>query len=187
MSGIRKKCGYKLKRTHRIRDSIDNETCLDIYKHCILPSLEYCSFMLDSANQLDQKSLQTIQNRELRTCLRIRNPRDITQDDLHTQCKMSRLVSRRDSQLLLYMHKLSKVEDNIITNENPRTRAENKIRFKLSRSKLQMVKKSPMHRGALLWNSLDKDIQKIKCCNTFKTAIEKMDFTQVKLQHANLI
>ena len=186
MAGIRKNCGYKIKRSYRIRDSIDNNTCLEIYKHCILPSLEYCSFILDSANQVDQKSLQTIQNRALRNCLRIRNPRDITQEELHERCKMPKLTMRRDCQLLLHMHKLSKVDNNIVISENPRTRAENKVRFKAMRSKLQVIKKSPLHRGIVLWNSLDLDVQKIECRHKFKTAIENIDFSPVKLRHANM-
>ena len=85
------------------------------------------------------------------------------------------------------MHKLSKVEENIIVSENPRTRAENKILFKQVRSKLHLVKKSPMYRGAILWNSLDKATQAIDSRDMFKKAIEDIDFTQVKLRHANLV
>ena len=93
---------------------------------------------------------------------------------------------RRDWQLLLFLHKLSKVPENIIISENPRTRAENKIRFKLPRSKLHLVKKSPLCRGYIMWNSLDINTQKIESRASFKNAIEKIDFTNIKLRHGLL-
>ena len=148
-----------------------------------MPTLEYCSFMLDSASFLDIKSIQTIQNRGLRASLRIRNPRDIHTDELHTTCKCKTLVSRRDVQLLLHLYKLSKVPDNILVTENPRTRAANKVKFKLGRLKLQVVKKSPLARGAILWNSLDKQTQLLDTRAKFKSAIIDKDSTAVKLRH----
>ena len=108
MSGVRKRGNYKLKQANRIRESIDNSTYLLIYKYCVMPTLEYCNFMLDSASFLDIKTIQTNQNRGLRASLRIRNPRDITTDALHTRCSCKTLVQRRDIPLLLHLYKLSK-------------------------------------------------------------------------------
>ena len=187
MGGIRKRGNYKVKQAHRIRDSIDDETALIIYKHCIMPTLEYCNFMLDSANNLDIKSIQTIQNRGLRSSLRIRNPRDITTEDLHTQCSCKTLVQRRDTQLLLHLFKLSKVAQNIIVTENPRTRADNKVRFKIGRTKLRVIKKSPLARGITLWNSLDRQTQLSETRAKFKSAIINKDFTVIKNRQANMI
>ena len=74
-----------------------------------------------------------------------------------------------------------------MVSENPRTRAENKVRFKLPRSKLRVVKKSPFLRGAFLWNTLDLATQKIECRDKFKLVIEKIDFTEVNLRHAMMV
>ena len=87
----------------------------------------------------------------------------------------------------MHMFKLSKQEKNIVITENPRTRAENKIRFKTVRSKLTVIKKSPMHRGAILWNYLDLDVQNTDSREKFKGIIEKMDFAHVKVRHNNLV
>ena len=95
--------------------------------------------MIDSATFLDQKSIQTIQNRGLRNSLRIRNPRDITQEELHLQCSIPTLEKRTDIQLLTFMYKLAQVPDTIIVSENPRTRGDNKVKFKTSRGKLYVV------------------------------------------------
>ena len=82
------------------------------------------------------------------------------------------------------MYKLSKIPANILVTENPRTRAANKVKFKLGRSKLQGVKKSPLARGAILWNSLDKQTQLLDTRAKFKNALINKDFTAVKLRHA---
>ena len=186
MASIRKRSGYKLYQLHRIRTSIDTETALTIYKHCILPSLEYCSFILDSSTHLDQKSLQTMQNRGLRKCLQIGNPRDITRDALHLQCKVQTLIKRRDTQLLMHIYKLSKSVDNLVIRDRVRTRGDSKVKFKTRRVKLQVIKKSPLYRGLILWDSLEHTVQKLATRQAFKTCIVKIDFTQVKLRHANM-
>ena len=85
------------------------------------------------------------------------------------------------------MYKLSKVPDNIIVTENPRTRAANKVKFKLGRMKLQVVKKSPLARGTILWNSLDKQTQTLETRAKFKNAINNTYFAAVKLRHAAMI
>ena len=84
----------------------------------------------------------------------------------------------------MHIYKLSKVPDNILITENPRTRAANKVKFKLGRLKLQVVKKSPLARGAILWNSLDKQAQLLDTRAKFKAAISSKDFAAVKLRHA---
>ena len=47
-----------------------------------------------------------------------------------------------------------------------------------------MVKKSPLARGIILWDSLDKETQTLDTKAKFKTAIMNKDFTAVKMRRA---
>ena len=183
ISVIKKSCGYKLYQSHKVRTYINRNDALTIYKHCTLPSLEYCSFMLDSANKVNQRKLQVLQNKGLRDCLQIRDPQEISEIELHQECQISNLSRRRDSQLLLHIHKLAKDSDNLVTIERVRTRGDVKVRLIAPRAKLRVVKKSPLHRGLILWNTLDADTQKIDSRAAFKQAIERIDFTEIKARH----
>ena len=112
---------------------MDRETALSVYKTCILPTLEYCSFILDSATVKDQQQLQVLQNRGLRECLKIRNPLDISEDDLHKECNIAKLSKRRDTQLLCFVHKLSKNPNYTVDNALARTRGDRKVKLKVAR------------------------------------------------------
>ena len=183
MAQLRKRACYKLYQLNRIIHNVDRNDALSIYSHCVLPTFEYCSFVLDSASNLDQKSLQTLQNKGLRDCIGIRNPRDITREELHRTCKVDTLSRRRDISLLMLMFKLSKDPENLVENTRQRTRGDLKVKIKCPRTKLQLIKKSPLYRGLILWDSLDHDVQKLQTNVSFKRAINKIDFAIVKERH----
>ena len=176
MATIRKGVGYKLHRFHNFRDLIEEKDALIVYKYCILPSLEYCSFILDSATVRDQQRLQTLQNRGLRKCLGIKNPLDITEEALHTAAEMDTLSRRRDVQLIVHTHKLSKKPEYVVHSATNRTRGDMKIHLKVNRPRLTTYKKSPLYRGMLLWDVLDPKVQQIPGRAQFKNNIKKLNF-----------
>ena len=45
MASVSKRTGYKIRQLHKIRDEVDRGIALSMYKTCILPTLEYCSFL----------------------------------------------------------------------------------------------------------------------------------------------
>ena len=56
----------------KIRNCITTQCALAIYKQTILPLLDYSGFVLISANILDRRDLQTLQNHALRICYNVR-------------------------------------------------------------------------------------------------------------------
>ena len=70
--------------------------------------MEYVSFMLSFNNIGDVDKLQKLQNRCLRMCLDVINPRDITTDRLHEVATKNWLETRRRIQLCMIMFNLAK-------------------------------------------------------------------------------
>ena len=64
----------KLKHLRRLKKYMDESLALLMYKQMILPALDYCDFILESASDTLTESLQTIQNHCLRCCLNIFDP-----------------------------------------------------------------------------------------------------------------
>ena len=80
----------------------------------ILPVLDYCDYIVDSGPVPRRRKMQTMQNRCLRVCLGIRDPRDISTDALHVLCSIVRLNERRRTHLLSLIFRLSKNADNVV-------------------------------------------------------------------------
>ena len=64
-----------------------------------------------------------------------------------------------------------------IEQANVRTRGDLKIRFRKRRAKTCFYQKSPYYRGVTLWDTLDKDVQKLATKNAFKNKIETLPLT----------
>ena len=70
----------------------------------------YVSFMLHLNNKHDVDKLQKLQNRCLRMCFDVINPRDVTVQRFHEMAHINMLYTRRDIQLLNIMFNLKKCE-----------------------------------------------------------------------------
>ena len=79
-----------------------------VYKHTILPFLEYAGFILTACSMEDRRDLQKYQNEALGICTRVRLTDHVRIEDLHTRCKIVSLEQRRRMQLLMFMYKKSK-------------------------------------------------------------------------------
>ena len=75
-----------------------------VYKQTVLPLTEYVSFVMCLNNKHDVDKLQVLQNRALRMCYNIHNPRDISLLQLHERAKVDMLHKRRTLQLLPIMY-----------------------------------------------------------------------------------
>ena len=89
----------------KIRSFLSEHAAIMLYKHMILPFMEYAGFMLLSCNIDDRKELQRWQNDALRLCTLCRLSDRIRIPDLHARCKIISLEQRRRIQLLLLMYK----------------------------------------------------------------------------------
>ena len=81
---IFKKYSYKIVQCGKIKRYIAIDTRILIYKQTILPLVEYVSFMLYLNSNQEVDKLQKLQNRCLRMCLNINNPRDMSVNMLHS-------------------------------------------------------------------------------------------------------
>ena len=150
----------------------DDSICL--FKHAIVPLLEYGDFLVDSVPKSHIKQLQTVQNKGLRTCLRVK-PLEMSTNALHKKCKIERLCPRRKRHLVSLIYKVAQDPNNRVL-QNNRTRSDKKVKLKVERPKREKYKKGPLYRGMGLWDQIPSDIQKSESGYIFKTKIMKIVF-----------
>jgi len=156
----------------KIRNLLNTETAIQIYKTTILPILDYNDIYYNLLTVQNQNKLQTLQNRALRTVF---NHEIWKTDKLHTEAKMQKLNIRRDHHILRIMHDRSqhkKYKAN--PNEmNVRTRAHDGPILKLKKTKTTKAQHAPSYWGSTLYNSLPSAIRRIKNKKLFQLSIKK--------------
>ena len=79
-------------------------------------------------------------------------------DQLHENCEIEWLIDRRESSLLALMYK--RAQNVNFTVRPPRElRSSNKIKLKVNRPHCEVYRKSPLFRGAMLWDELESTQQ----------------------------
>ena len=165
---LKKSLGNRVYKLSKLRKCMTRDICVNVYKVMISPIIEYCSFYTGSGQVNELSKLQRMQNQALRVCCRSRL-RDKSIHDLHIECKVETLESRRAKQLLCIMWKRASKGD-AVERANVRTRGDLKLKFAIRRAKTG----SPYYRGVKLWDKLDHTIQKLPTKKRFKLAIAKM-------------
>ena len=150
---VKKLVHNKLFAFRKIRSYLTEYASVMLYKHMILPFMEYAGFLLLSCTLEDRRELQKCQNDALRLCTRITLSDHIRICDLHSRCNIISLEQRRRIQLLLLMPKKSKdVSLHKIFVRN--TRGSNRIVFKTDHYEGTLYKRSPYFLGSKLWDAL---------------------------------
>ena len=90
----------KLPALRRIHSGSDQQTAVLVYTSMIRSTMEYCSFTYGGGPVWAERKLQTMQNDALRICEKIRDPRGVNIDNLHTRNKVLKLEDGRQHQLL---------------------------------------------------------------------------------------
>ena len=170
-NNIFKKYSYKVLQFSKIRKYIDNKTRTLVYKQTILPLVEYVSFMLFLNRSCDVEKLQRLQNRCLRLCFDIQNPRDKPTNSLHDDANIKRLESRRNIQLAKMMFNL-KLNNKYKKVQTRCTRAMDTYVFDTDIVKLGVYANSPYYRGVQLWNNLPDCIKTVGDNRTFNYRIK---------------
>ena len=151
-----------------------------LYKHMILPFMEYVGFMLLSCNIEDRRELQRYQNDALRMCTLNRLSDRIRIEDLHAKCRIVSLEQWRRIQLLLLMYKKSK--DPSLHKVFPRnTRGSARIVFKTDQYEGTVYKRSPYFLGSKLWDKLPLDYIELPDMFSFKKRLKAMNRVYVDL------
>ena len=85
----------KFPALRRIRAGSDKETAVLVYTTMIRATMEYCSFTYGGGPVWAERKLQTLQNDALRICEKIRDPRGVNIENLHTRNNVPKLEQAR--------------------------------------------------------------------------------------------
>ena len=169
-NNIFKKCSYKIYQFGKIKKFLNVETRVLVYKQTVLPLTEYVSFVMCLNNKHDTDKLQKLQNRALRMCYNIQNPRDISIKRLHDMANVDMLCKRRMLQLLGILYEnIPKYKTHRPTTHH--TRLADKHNVEICRTNTDIYSKSPYYIGGTFWNGLPKYVQEQKTKEHFKRAI----------------
>ena len=147
---------YKIHQFGKIRKFLNHETRVLVYKQTVLPLTEYVSYVLSLNTKNDVEKLQKLQNRALRMCYAIQNPRAITVAQLHEMANVEMLYKRRMKQLLCIIYDIVlKTPRHVARN----TRLATKRNIDIDRANTQLFAKSPYFVGGQTWNKLPKAVQ----------------------------
>ena len=108
-NNVLKKFSNKIYQFGKIRKFLDIDTRVLVYKQTVLPLTEYVSFVMCLNNKIDRDKLQKLQNRALRMCYNIQNPRDMSILCLHEMANVELLEKRRMKQLMCTIYDIVSV------------------------------------------------------------------------------
>ena len=165
-----KKFGYKLYQFGKIRKYINPATRVLIYKQTVLPLTEYVSFVMTLNNKHEVEKLQKLQNRALRMCYNIQNPKDMSITRLHDLAHVDLLHKRRLVQLMsiMYEKKSHLMHERVVVRN---TRQADRYIFDINRVNLDLYSRSPYYVGSKFWNDLPGHVQDLNTKEQYKRAI----------------
>ena len=158
---------------------MDVSTSLLIYKQTILPIIDYLSIIVNSSTKRKIKKLQPLQNRAIRTILRLKGYISTEEmDDYHDRLHLELLENRRKYFMLKMMYKLSHFECNIDRYRPTRVlRTAPKVKMKVCFTDKERVRKSPYYLCNRLWDKLEADVQLSQNRFAFGNYLKKMDLS----------
>ena len=168
-NNILKRFSGKIYQFGKIKKFLGIETRVLVYKQTILPLTEYVSFVMCLNNKTDRDKLQKLQNRALRMCYNIQNPRDMSTQHMHSMANVELLEKRRLKQLMCIIYDIATLPQPRIRLQN--TRLATKYNVELELSNTQLYTRSPYHVGGQIWNKLPKKTQEQKTKESFKLVI----------------
>ena len=167
----------KIYSLSRIRNIINLNCTLTIYKQTILPLLDYTGFMLLSVNISNKSDLQVLQNNALRICYNVRLRDMVSIEHMHTRANLLSLDQRRQKQILflLFIYKNRHADAPRVYPRN--TWAANV--FSCVREMYHNVnyRNRPYYKGSLLWDGLPYIA---KCClniTDYKNSLKRIYIT----------
>ena len=154
-----------------MRDIVDYNTLIIIYKSIIQPHFDYCSQVWGCLGKVLSDKLQRLQSRAFRIISR--EGYETRSKDILNKAGFSNLQTRREQQLAVVMYKIKhKMLPNYLHhNHNTRQREYN---YALSMPKINAMKKSFGYRGAETWNSLPIELKSQKGLSIFKSKIKQL-------------
>ena len=141
-NAVFKNFSYKLFQFIKLKQFLNTETRVLVYKQTVLLLVEYVSFVMCLNNKHEVDKLQKLHNKALRLCYNIQNPRDIRITRLHEMANIDMLYKRRLLQLLsiLYDQSPGYTQNRTIPHN---TRLVQKRNFDIMRANIELYSKSP--------------------------------------------
>ena len=165
---IKKRVSNKIYMLSKIRNNIDIQCALTIYKQTMLPLLDYAGFLLISGNVFNRSDLQILQNDALRICFNVKLRDRVSVVRMHQRARLISLEQRRQKQLLNLMFIYKNRHVNIRRVHARNTRAANLYSFTRERYHNNKYKNSPFYKGAILWDQLPVNARQCLLHTEFK-------------------
>ena len=168
------KANRKLYILKHIRPFVTNSIASLIYKTCKRPILDYADFLVESGTKAKIDNLQKIQKRAIR-CIDYKRHPNADYGELLDLYGIELLHKRRRKHHLTVMYRHAQDIKNLEPFRPVITlRSHNKIKFKIHKTALTKVQKSPYNRGVSLWDHLPLEVQKATTKVKFKKETEAL-------------
>ena len=157
---IHNKASRKLGALHKVREYMDQEIALKLYKSLVLPHFDYCDTVYMTATQVSLNKLQLLQNSACRALLL--SARDSHVQDMHTALGLLYLHEHRCLHFSFQIHKTiySNIDSSLqqyfvqSSQSGRTTRGTSQCNMDVVPVRSKMGEKALDHRGPRFWNSL---------------------------------
>ena len=170
-----KTINHKLYMMRKIKHSMTNHAMLGLFKAMVLSYFDFGSIFYTICPTKDTDKLHILQNRALRLCLNINDPRQVPVRDLHTTAGISPIVYRQNTQMLTCIHNQIKLGTiPVLSSGRIATRHHDAPVINLPRPRFNTFLKSASYVASSKWNALPPAIRNIEDHDQFKTAIKAL-------------
>ena len=160
---------HKLYLLSRIRRYLNNAACISIFKTMVLSILEYGNIIYSGTSKINLEKLDKLFHRGLKICDATNN--NVSKNQLCYDCKITPLETRREVQLLIFMHKQTQNID-LLKMTKIETRLHAAPVFRTYKPNNEKALLNVMYRGAITWNALPF-VDRNKKFNDFKMKIRR--------------
>ena len=164
-----KSISYKYYFLWKIRNFLNTDILLKLYKSFIQPYFDYNDIFLETTTAKQYDKLARLQRRCLRRCL----PDNIkvNRNEIYRVTGVNKIGDRADTHLLKLMYKRAQT-DSYLDETEGRTRLHDGPVLKIPFPNNEIFRKSIIFRGSTLWNSLPADTRNIPTFECFKTKMK---------------
>ena len=156
---------HKMTLLAKVKQFLQNNTALQIYKSMLLPYLDYADVIFHKSNSRDLNKLQRLQNRCLRICLGY--DRRFSTERVHKISSTPFLHDRRNAHILNFMF-CRKDNRALLNTREIRTRAHDAPLFNIAIPRCEAFKRSIGYFGASIWNGLEPQVRNTDSYLAFK-------------------
>lgn len=175
---ICKKLGQKLNVFSRLRNDLNTDQKLNLYKSIVMPHFNYCASILFLSKNSDINRLQKIQNKFMRQILRVN--RHSNKEFLLNTLKLMSVNQIIHYFTVIFIFKIvNGLTPNYLTDrikfnyESNHMTLRNSNQIRVSNATKYCSQNSLFYKGVQLYNSLPNDIKNVDSLNKFKSKIYK--------------